>query len=123
MEHRKKVLIVDDTPTVVKTLARILKDNYKVVVSTNGNKALEMIKQGNVPDIILCDVIMPEMDGYEFITHIKAMDKTKSLPFIFVTGRDNEQEKQKGLALGANEYIKKPFDAEVIISKIQSLLS
>ena len=84
-DHKKTILVVDDAPTNIQVVNSILKDNYKIRIATNGAKALELVKVVPYPDLILLDVLMPEMDGYEVCTRLKADPGTRDIPVIFLT--------------------------------------
>jgi len=115
MENKESVLIVDDDPANLMALFHILRSNYNILTAADGISALEKINKFK-PDLILLDIIMPEMNGFEVLTELKKSDKTKSIPVIFITGlSDNESE---GLALGAVDYIRKPFNTEDVKQKI-----
>ena len=103
------VLIVDDAKENISILAELLKPEYKIRAAINGEKALEIAFSENPPDLILLDVIMPGIDGYEVCRRLKADPLTKSIPIIFVTGKVNEDEEIFGFNLGAVDYIKKPL--------------
>jgi len=115
MEFRKKnsVLIVDDERVNISTLKGILSPEYTVYASINGKEAVETAHKF-LPDIVLLDVLMPDMDGYETISALKESEKTKHIPVIFITGLDDNQAEIKGLALGAMDYISKPFNHGVV---------
>jgi len=115
MNTKKKnsILIVDDERTNIIALTGILESDYEIYVASDGADAIELA--GNfLPDVILLDVIMPEMDGYATITALKESDKTKSIPVIFITGLNDAENEQKGLGLGAADYITKPFSSEIV---------
>lgn len=120
MDHSKDqtVLVVDDTVENIDVLRSILGEKYKVKVALNGEKALKIARK-KPPDIILLDVMMPEMDGYEVCRRLKSDEVTKDIPVIFVTGHSDEEEKEKGLALGAVDYLTKPVEPENVITKIE----
>ena len=108
MENKAVVLIVDDIASNIQILASILKDTYQLKVSTSGLKAIELAGQEPKPDLILLDVKMPEMDGYEVIKKLKESEETKHIPVIFVTANDTTEDEEKGLLAGAVDYITKP---------------
>ncbi|MFC1606460.1 response regulator [Candidatus Latescibacterota bacterium] len=115
------ILVVDDTVENIDVLRSILGEKYKVKVALNGEKALK-IAEKKPPDIILLDVMMPEMDGYEVCRRLKMDEVTKDIPVIFVTGHQDEEEKDKGLALGAVDYLSKPVEPELVIAKIEKYI-
>ncbi|MCL2211377.1 MAG: ATP-binding protein [Treponema sp.] len=119
MNTKKKhsVLIVDDERDNISSLTAILSHDYTIYASTNGKDAIE-IAQEFMPDIILLDILMPEMDGYDVITALKESDKTCEIIVIFITGLDSDIAEIKGLALGAADYIIKPFHPAIVKLRI-----
>jgi len=111
------ILIVDDRPENVSILASYLSD-YKIKVALDGTKALGIIESGVYPTVILLDVDMPDMDGYEVCQRIKASDVTKNIPIIFISGMSELQSKVKGFRCGAVDYITKPFQLEEVKSRV-----
>jgi CheY-like chemotaxis protein len=105
----KTVLLVDDEPANIQIANSILKDIYKTRIATSGAKALELANQEPAPDLILLDVMMPEMNGYEVCSRLKSDDHTRDIPVIFLTGQTETDDEIKGFALGAVDYIHKPF--------------
>lgn len=122
MKRRKsrKILIVDDEPTNIDILLNVLKDEYKVVAATNGKKALEITKSKDPPDLILLDILMPDMDGYEVCRALKDDDSTKNLPVIFVTAVSEVMDETRGFKLGAVDYITKPFHPPVVKARVKA---
>jgi len=120
MQSKKKnsILIVDDERDNISSLKIILSPDYTVYASTNGKDAIETAEEF-MPDIILLDVLMPDMDGYDVITAIKNSEKTRGIPVIFITGLDNSSAEIKGLALGAVDYIFKPFHPAIVKLRVQ----
>lgn len=114
-----RVLIVDDSPANLKILGSLLKDEYKVMVATNGAEALRICRTETPPRLVLLDVIMPEMDGYEVCRQIKASEQTKDIIVIFVTAMSGSDEKIKGLSVGAVDYVTKPYNAAEVLKKVQ----
>ena len=102
------VLIIEDNPTILKTLGNILKEDYSVLAAKNGEKGIASARKNN-PDIILLDIMMPGMTGFDVIEVLKSDDATKNIPVIFLTGDGSANSKEKGFKLGAADYIKKPF--------------
>ncbi|MBF0368009.1 MAG: response regulator [Magnetococcales bacterium] len=119
---KPRVLIVDDVPSNVKALAVVLKGNYQVVMAANGPDALEAAAKGNV-DLILLDVVMPDMDGYEVCERLKANPETAQIPVIFVTGRREAPDVERGLALGAADYLSKPVDPSTLQGLVEISLA
>ncbi|WNB75475.1 diguanylate cyclase [Methylomonas koyamae] len=114
------ILIVDDTPTNIQVLAENLIRDYRIKVAASGAAALEAIAAQGAPDLILLDVMMPEMDGYEVCRHLKANPQTSSIPVIFVTALNDASDEERGLNLGALDYITKPFYLPVVKARIRN---
>jgi sigma-B regulation protein RsbU (phosphoserine phosphatase) len=121
-DHKKTILVVDDAPTNIQVVNSILKDNYKIRIATNGAKALELVKIAPYPDLILLDVLMPEMDGYEVCTRLKADPGTRDIPVIFLTGQTEIEDETRGFDVGAVDYIHKPFSPAVVKARVQTHL-
>ncbi len=117
----KVILVVDDAPPNIAILAGILKDAYKVKVAKDGERALK-IARAAPPDLILLDVMMPGMDGYEVCSQLKADAATRDIPVVFVTGMTDGADEAKGLALGAVGYLTKPVDAGAVTTKVREIV-
>lgn len=117
---KQKVLIVDDTPANIQILMETLKDEFAIIAATNGQKALQMAATDPIPDLILLDIMMPGLDGYQVCEKLKADEKTKGIPVIFVTAMTHEENEQKGLDLGAADYITKPFQPGLVKSRVRN---
>ena len=120
---KKLILLVDDAPANIQIAREILKDEYKTRVATNGPKALELVKVSPPPDLILLDVNMPGMDGYEVCTRLKADPLTRDIPVIFLTAMTEAEDETKGFAAGAVDYIHKPFSAAVMMARVHTHLN
>jgi phosphoserine phosphatase RsbU/P len=118
----KTVLLVDDEPANIEIVNSILQDNYKIRVATNGAKALELANQVPAPDLILLDVMMPGMDGYEVCTRLNAASQTRDIPVIFLTGQIAIDDETKGFEVGAVDYIHKPFSPAVVKARVRTHL-
>jgi len=116
------VMLVDDTEVVIRPLAKALEADYSVSVATSGKSALEAIRL-SPPDLILLDITMPEMDGYEVCSLLKKDHKTRDIPVLFMTGMGKEQSITKGLELGAEDYIIKPFGIREVRARVKTHLS
>jgi len=103
--EKKLVLVVDDAPANLQVVRSILKDDFKIRVATSGAKALELVKEKPQPDLILLDVTMPEMDGYEVCGILKATPDARDIPVIFLTGKTETDDETKGFEVGAVDYI------------------
>ena len=115
------VLVVDDTEANVDILVESLGNDYEVRVAMDGTAALEQVIQ-EAPDIILLDVMMPGIDGYEVCRRLKASDKTREIPIIFLTAMNDAQDEAKGLSLGAVDYITKPFNPDLVKARVRNHL-
>ena len=122
-EDKKTILLVDDTPANIQIAREILKDTYKTRVATSGMKALELAKVAPTPDLILLDVMMPEMDGYEVCTRLKADPATCEIPVIFLTAMTEADDETRGFSVGAVDYIHKPFSPAVVMARVQTHLN
>jgi len=116
-------LVVDDTPENVDVLAGVLKDDYQVSVALNGAKALKIARSASPPDIVLLDVMMPEMDGYEVCRALKADPETQNIPIVFVTAKTEVEDETKGFDLGAVDYINKPISPAVVLARVRTHLA
>lgn len=114
------ILIVDDSPMNIKVLGETLKSTYKIRIATDGRKALEIARSTPAPDLILLDIIMPGMDGYEVCRKLQSDHSTKNIPIIFVTSMDEEKDETKGLELGAVDYITKPFSLPIVQARLKT---
>ena len=121
-DQKKTVLVVDDAPSNIQVVNSILKDHYKVRIATNGTKALEMVRVAPPPDLILLDVMMPGMDGYEVCTHLKTDPETKDIPVIFLTGQTDTEDETHGFEVGAVDYVHKPFSPAVVKARVNTHL-
>jgi len=116
------ILIVDDNSKNIQVLASILNDyNYKIKAATNGVQALDMI-ENSLPDLILLDVMMPELDGFQTCERLKSSDRTKNIPIIFLTAKVETEDIVQGFKLGAVDYITKPFYPEELIARVTTHL-
>jgi class 3 adenylate cyclase/CheY-like chemotaxis protein len=118
-----RLLVVDDTPANIQTLAATLKPaGYQVMVATNGVQALEAMSRA-VPDLILLDIMMPVMDGYEACAHIKANPAWREIPVIFLTAKTGTADLVRAFELGAVDYVSKPFNAHELLARVQTHLT
>ncbi len=117
------VLVVDDSPENIDVLKAILEKDYKVKVALNGAKALKIVENQELPDIILLDIIMPEMDGLEVCRRLKSNIKTRKIPVIFVTTKGEPIDEEKGFEIGAVDYIAKPISPAIVKARIKTHLS
>ncbi|MBF0377662.1 MAG: diguanylate cyclase [Desulfamplus sp.] len=121
-KNKARILIVDDEKMNIKVLVDLLKDDYSLVLARNGEQALKFSFQNPPPDLILLDVVMPEMGGYEVIKALKENDLTKDVPVIFITALNSVEDEEHGLKLGAVDYITKPFSPPIVKMRIHNHL-
>lgn len=118
----KKILIVDDEPNIVMSLEYTFKkNNFEVFIARDGQEALEILKN-QLPDIIILDVMMPMVDGYATLEQIKKNERLKHCKVIFLTAKNKEKDIEKGLSLGANLYVVKPFSLKKLVEQVQDLI-
>jgi len=115
------ILIVDDTETNIDVLIDIFADHYQVLVAMNGESALK-IASSEYPDLILLDIMMPGMDGYEVCRKLKEDEKTRSIPIIFITAKSDDEDEAKGLTFGAIDYLRKPVNPPIVMARIKNHL-
>ncbi|MBE2295868.1 MAG: two-component system response regulator [Phycisphaerales bacterium] len=117
------LLVVDDIPENLTVLGELLRDaGYQVKAANSGHTALRYATRPPYPDLILLDIMMPEMDGYQVITHLRADPATRSIPVIFLTALNDPQNEEQGLALGAADYITKPFHPALVLARVRAQL-
>ncbi len=120
---KKRILIVDDVPTNIGVLSEALKDRYTVIAAKNGQQALERASSEKPPDLILLDIMMPGMDGYEVCRRLKKDSKTSEIPILFITAMDELRNKTEGFKLGAVDYITKPFEILEVKARVETHLA
>ncbi|MCU7796980.1 MAG: response regulator [Candidatus Thiodiazotropha sp. (ex Semelilucina semeliformis)] len=117
-----EILVVDDEPNIVLSLEFLLKkEGYQVRTASNGEEALNVLKETKT-DLVLLDVMMPRMDGYDVCQAVRADPKLSSVRIIMLTARGRDIERDKGLALGADDYVTKPFATRELVDKVKSFL-
>jgi len=121
--EKQTVLVVDDTPENIDVLSGALRPHYKVKAALNGEKALKVAFSAPHPDVILLDIMMPGLDGYEVCGALKANPLTKKIPVIFITAKTAVEDEQKGLDLGAVDYITKPISPPIVVSRVKTHLA
>jgi DNA-binding response OmpR family regulator len=120
---RKKILIVDDEPNIVMTLEYAFKkQDFEVFIARDGSEALHILEINN-PDVILLDIMMPNVDGYQTLKYIKSQDSLQATKVVFLTAKNKVSDIEKGLKLGADKYLIKPFSVKKIVSEILELLN
>lgn len=118
----KKILLVDDEAELVEMIKmRLEASGYVVLTAYNGKQALEKVQEA--PDLILLDILMPEMDGIEVAIKLKSSDKTKSIPIVMLTAKSQMEDLTKAADIGVTDYIVKPFDPQIMLKKIKNILS
>ena len=124
MEFKKPtILVVDDMTTTLLLLHDLLKDTYEVKIAKSGTKALEILNAPNDIDLILLDIEMPDINGYDVCKRIKNNETIKNIPIIFITGRTSQEDEEYGLNLGAIDYITKPFNKAIVKLRIKNYLN
>jgi adenylate cyclase len=117
------ILIVDDTPENVDVLAGVLREHYQIRVALNGPKALKIAQSDPAPALILLDVMMPEMDGYQVCLQLQADERTRRIPVIFVTAKSEVEDEAQGFGLGAVDYITKPVNPAIVLARVRTHLA
>ena len=117
------LLVVDDTPDNLALMSSLLKDDYLVKVANSGEKALKIAASDTPPDLILLDIMMPGMDGYEVCQRLKRDPGTMNIPVIFLTAKSAEEDEEKGLELGAVDYITKPISPPIVLARVKNHLA
>jgi two-component system alkaline phosphatase synthesis response regulator PhoP len=118
----KKILIVDDEPNIVMSLEYTFKkNNFEVFIARDGQEALDILKNA-LPDIIILDVMMPNVDGYNTLEQIREDDRLKDTKVIFLSAKNKEKDIEKGLALGADLYMTKPFSVKKLVEQVNELI-
>ena len=121
-DEKKRIMVVDDDKVLLKNAAVLLGVNYSVSLYSGGTEALKALSEKALPDLILLDVKMPDIDGYTVIQRINEIPRCKNIPIIFLTGMSDEEDELKGFQLGAADYIKKPFSQKILLARISNLL-
>ena len=125
MHELKKytILVVDDEPTNIAVLNAMLRSNYKIKAALNGKDAIKIANIYPQPDLILLDVVMDEIDGFEVCERLKNNNQTKHIPIIFVTALNESKSDKKGIEIGAIDFFNKPYSAPIILKRIENHLS
>jgi len=118
-DERPRILVVDDQPTNIQTLYQVLKGEYDVAMATDGSQAIELC-QRRPPDLVLLDVVMPGIDGFEVCRRLKTDPATRDVPVIFVTARDSTEDETLGLEVGAVDFIAKPVNPPVVRARVRT---
>jgi putative two-component system response regulator len=119
---KKRILVVDDEPQNIRILREILKASYLVLAATDGTQALALAKTAP-PDLILLDIMMPGIDGYEVVRRLKSEPRTAAIPVVFVTAKGGIDDKLTGYALGGSDYVTKPLDPPFVLQVVRQRLA
>ena len=117
----KKILVIEDNQSILAIIIDILEANFLVIVAKNGREGIEKAQQ-ELPDLIICDVIMPEVDGYEVLKSLRKNLVTEAIPFIFMTAKSTKADLREGMELGADDYLTKPFTKDELTKAINTRL-
>jgi len=121
--NAKRILIVDDSTTNNILLQSILEEeDFKVDVAFSGNEAIKLIHR-QLPNLILLDIMMPEIDGISLLRELRANEQTRAIPVIMVTAKDDEYSREESMLAGANGFLTKPIDVDLVVQKVKSLVS
>jgi DNA-binding NarL/FixJ family response regulator len=122
VRDNKRLLLIDDDPNLILLVKDYLEfRGYEVVTAENGREALEVLEQ-EIPDMIICDVMMPEMDGYALVEHVRQDPRTNWIPVLFLSAKGQSQDRVRGLSTGADVYMVKPFEPEELVAQVESSL-
>jgi DNA-binding NarL/FixJ family response regulator len=118
----KRLLLIDDDPNLILLVKDYLEfRGYEVITAENGREALEVLEQ-ELPDMVICDVMMPEMDGYAFVNQVRQDERTSWIPILFLSAKGQSQDRVKGLNIGADVYMVKPFEPEELVAQVEASL-
>jgi CheY-like chemotaxis protein len=120
--HKPKILVVDDQPINIRVIHGLFKSQFDVVMAMNGEQALSQAEQHR-PDLIILDVMMPDMDGYEVCRRLKASSNTSAIPVVFVTAHNDAADEIQGIALGAIDFISKPINAVLVEARVKTYIT
>ncbi len=120
VKNTKQLLLIDDDPNLILLVKDYLEfRGYEVITAENGREALEVLER-QLPDMMICDVMMPEMDGYAFVEQIRQDARTSWIPVLFLSAKGQSQDRIKGLSKGADVYMVKPFEPEELVAQVES---
>lgn len=120
---RPTILVVDDTPENLQLISGLFKDDYRVRVANNGEKALEIVQSDNPPDLVLLDIMMPGIDGFEVFKRMREHSNSENIPVIFVTAMTGEEALVRGLEMGAIDYVTKPIDPDILKMRVRNFMN
>ncbi|MBO7334207.1 MAG: response regulator [Lachnospiraceae bacterium] len=121
MKSKKHILIVDDVTTNLRYIGEVLKENYILSMAKSGEQVFKILEKAR-PDLILLDIKMPQMDGFTVFSKLSSDEKFNSIPVIFLSGDNQEENEVKGIELGAKDFIRKPFDPDDMVLRIERAL-
>ncbi len=122
VKDQKRLLLIDDDPNLILLVKDYLEfRGYDVITAENGREALEVLAN-DIPNMIICDVMMPEMDGYTFVKQVREDERTSLIPVLFLSAKGQSQDRIKGLNTGADIYMVKPFEPEELVAQVESTL-
>ncbi len=121
--EKATILVVDDKPYNLALMSGLFKEDYQVKIATCGEKALKIARSDSPPDLILLDIMMPVMDGYEVCRQLKLDPKTRDIPVIFLTAKTADEDEERGLVLGAIDYISKPISLPIVMARVKAHLT
>jgi len=122
MDKTEKIFLVDDDEIHLSILENILKDKYEVITAKSGKDALEYMLKGVVPNLILLDILMPDLDGWEIFNRLRAVSFLKNVPIVFLTSVNESAEVTHAQEIGAADYITKPYDKDDLLDRIEKIL-
>src|ERR1043165_8041 len=117
-----QMLAIDDEKSLLLILQNFFKDDFSVETKVNGKEALAWMQKGNVPDVIVADINMPEMDGYTFINHIRSSGFLQNIPMVMLSGSDSTENKLRCLESGADDFVVKPFNPRELAARVKGIL-
>ena len=120
---KKTVLVIDDEMSIRMLLENYLSKTYTVITRNDGQEGLKYLEEGNLPELIVADIQMPNLDGYEFLRNVRASGFFKNIPMIMLSGIESSNERVKCLKLGADDYLVKPFNPEELAIRIENLIT
>ena len=123
ISERKRLLVVDDDDFFLSVTTGVLKDTYEVIPVKSGKEALDYMLQGPAPDLILLDIMMPNMDGWETFNKIRAISFMRNIPVVFLTSLNEENDEKRAQEIGAADFIKKPYEKNDLLKRIEKILS
>ncbi len=120
---KKTILVIDDEMSIRMLLENYLSKTYTVITRNDGQEGLKYLEEGNLPELIVADIQMPNLDGYEFLRNVRASGFFKNIPMIMLSGIESSNERVKCLKLGADDYLVKPFNPEELAIRIENLIT